>query len=120
MRMSQKFDAGRGNPQRASKDKRSDRIRGNDNRDQREKRVVDKSPTVDSNLVDTQNEGNQSCQNCMESKKRREGNENAKRKSKRRSLRWIIQREQTAKGGTKHFSSSKFQVSSFKFHSWPV
>jgi ribose 1,5-bisphosphokinase PhnN len=50
----------------------------------------------------------------MQAKQWREGNKNSYRKSKRRSLRRIIQREQTAKGRTEHdaVSSYEFKVSS--------
>jgi len=44
----------------------------------------------------------------MKPEEGREGNEYSNRKSKRRSLRWIIQHEQTAKGGTKHFVRQAF------------
>jgi len=117
MRMSQKFDTCLRNPQRTSEDKSSNGIGSNDDRNQSEKRIVDKSPAVDSYFVEAEYKGNQSCQNCMETQERGEGNENSKRESKRRSLRWIIQREQTAKSGTKHFLSSKSRVSSFRFAS---
>jgi hypothetical protein len=48
----------------------------------------------------------------VKAKKRRECNEYADRKSKRRPLGWIINSEQTAKRGTKH---KKFRVSSSEF-----
>jgi len=76
--MSQKFDAGWGNPQRTSENERADGIRGNDDRNQSKKGIVYKGPAVDSNLVETKNKGNQSCQDCMEPKERGEGDENAK------------------------------------------
>lgn len=114
MRMPQEFDTRGGNPQRTSKNECPDGVRSNDDRNQSKKRIIDKSPAIDGNLVETKNKGNQGCQNCMESKERREGNENPKRKSKRRSLRWIIQREQTAKGGTKHKKSFESRVLSFE------
>src|SRR6185503_10407373 len=102
MRMSQKFDTGGRDTQRTSENKRSDGIRSNDDRNQGEKRVVYERATIDGNLIETKNTGNQSCESCMESKEWGEGNENTERKSKRRTHRWIIQSEQTAKGGTKH------------------
>ena len=77
MRMPQKFDACGGNPQRASENERPDGIRSNDNRNQSKKWIIDKSPAVDGDLVETKDKGNQSCQYCMESKERGEGNENA-------------------------------------------
>jgi len=54
----------------------------------------------------------------MKSQKGREGDEDADCKSKGRSLRWIIQREQTAKSGAKHLKavrSEKWQVKSQNF-----
>ena len=54
----------------------------------------------------------------MQTQEGREGNENAYRKCKRRPLRWIIDRKQTAKGSTKHLISNfEFDVSS-KYDSW--
>ena len=114
MRMSQKFDTCLRNPQRTSEDKSSNGIGSNDDRNQSEKRIVDKSPAVDSYFVEAEYKGNQSCQNRMKTQERGEGNENPKGESKRRSLRRIVQREQTAEGSAEHDSVSgfKLQVSS--------
>ena len=108
--MPQKFNTGGGNAQRAPENKSADSVGSNDNGNESQKRIVDKSAAVDGNLVETKKKGKQRGQNCMKPEEWREGNENSQRKSKRRSLRWIVQRKQTAKGGAKHFLGSKFQV----------
>ena len=75
--MSQKFDTCGGDSQRASENKSSDRVGCNDNRNKRQKGIVDKGPAVDGDLVETKKEGNQSSQDCMKTEERREGNENS-------------------------------------------
>jgi len=76
--MSEEFDTRGRNPQWTSEKKCTDGIRGDDDRNQREERIVDECPAVDGNLVEAKNKGNQSCQNCMESKERGEGDKNTK------------------------------------------
>ncbi len=59
-------------------------------------------PRVDGDFVEAKKKGHRRGHDRVQTEERRERDEYADRKSKRRSLRWIIQREQTAKGGAKH------------------
>ena len=110
VRIPQKLDTGGRNSQRAAKKKSSDSVGGHDDRNQRQQRVVNESAGVNRNLVKAKEKSNQRCDYCVQPKEWGEGDENSDRESQRRSLRWIIKREQTAKGGTKHRSSFRFRV----------
>ncbi len=70
---------------------------------------VPKSPAVYGDLVEAKEKSNQRRQYRMKPKEGREGNEYSDGKSKRRPLRWIVQREQTAKSHTKHGTVSSFE-----------
>ena len=108
MRVLKKLDACGRDSQRTSGDKSTYRVGCDDDGDKRQKGIIDKGSAVYSELVETKKKGNQRRQDCVKAEEGREGNEYANRKSKRRPLRWIIQREQTAKGGTKHFVRQAF------------
>ena len=85
-----------------AKYKGANRIRGNDNRDERKEWVVNKRAALDGDFVEAKQESDGGRHQSVQPQKRREGDENTDRKCKRRPLWWIIQREQTAKGRAKH------------------
>ena len=100
--MFQKFNTHVGYAQRSTEDKSADGVRRNNYRDEGQEGIVDERAAVNGNLVEAKKEGHRRSHDCVQAEEWREGNEYADRKSKRRSLRWIIQREQTAKGRAKH------------------
>ena len=112
--MFQQFDTRIRDAQGSSENERADGVRRNDYRNESQKGIVDERAAIDCNFVEAENERHRRGHDRVETKEGGEGDENSDGKSKRRSLRWIIQREQTAKGRTKHASVSGFesQVSS--------
>ena len=111
MRIPQELDAFGWNPEWLIQNESADSVGRNNNRDQRQKRVVDKSSRVDGHFVKAKQEGNCGGENCMKTEEWRKGNEDADGKSKRRPLGWIIQGEQTAKGRTQHRKGVGYRVS---------
>ena len=111
MWMGEKLDAVWRNSDWSSQQKSADRVRRDDDRDKRQKGIIDKGAAVNRDLIKTKRKGNKRGENCMEAKEGGEGDEYANGKSKRRSLRWIVQREQTAESRAEHIlSSSGFRV----------
>jgi hypothetical protein len=77
VRVLKEFNAGGGDPQRAPQHKGADCIRSNDNRNERQKRVVDEGPAVYRQLVEAENESNGSGQDGVETEKGLKRNKNA-------------------------------------------
>ena len=100
MRISQQLHAFVRNRQRTSENESADGVRDDDDRDQRQDRVVDKSPGVDRDFVEAEGKRDHGRHDRVQAQKRRESDEYPDRKSKRRPLGWIVDRKQTAKCGT--------------------
>src|SRR6185369_8657656 len=88
--------------QRPSKDECADRVRRNNYRHEGQKWIIDESAGIDRDLIEAKKEGDRRGRERVQAEERREGDENSDRKSKRRPLRWIIDRKQTAKCCTEH------------------
>lgn len=77
MRVSQQFDALLRNRERASEDERADGVRNDDDRNQRQDWVVDKSAGVDRDLVEAKGKGDHGRHDRVQAQERRESDENA-------------------------------------------
>lgn len=102
MRILQQGDPFFGNSDWPAEEKCANRIRRHDDRNQRQKRIINEGATVNGDLIEPEDECDKGGENCVKAQEGAEGDKNADSKCKRRSLRRIIQREQTAEGRTKH------------------
>ncbi len=102
LRIAQQLHPFRRNPHWFSQHQGAKSVRCCNDWHEREKGIVDEGAGIDRDLVEAKQKRDEGRHDRVKSEKRREGDENAYRKSKRRPLRWIIDREQTAESGTEH------------------
>ena len=76
MRIPQQFDAFVGYRERPSKNKCAHGVGGDDDRNERQYRIVDERPCVDRDLIETKGKRDQRCHDRMQAEKRGEGDEN--------------------------------------------
>lgn len=86
-----------GQRQRTAQQKRSRRVGRKDDGDEREDGIVDEGSGIDRYFVEAKDEGERRRHHGMQAEEGRKGYEDTDGESKRRALRRIINREQTAK-----------------------